>query len=191
MRLLILGGTLFLGRHLVDAARARGHEVTLFNRGATAPELFPDLEQLRGDRDGRLDALRGRRWHAVIDPSGYVPRVVRASAELLRDAVAHYTFISSISVYADNTRPGTTEDDPVAPMPSGAQEVLSGPTYGPMKALCERVVEEYFPGRALHVRAGLIYGPHDATDRTGYWPRRAARGGEALAPGEPERPEGR
>src|SRR5690242_21378726 len=99
MRLLILGGTIFLGRHLVEAAQARGHEVTLFNRGQHNPDLYPDVEKLRGDRDGGLEALRGRRWDAVVDTSGYVPRVVRASAELLADAVEHYTFISSISVY--------------------------------------------------------------------------------------------
>lgn len=95
MNLLILGGSVFLGRHLVDAALARGHEVTLFNRGQHNPELFPALEKLRGDRDGDLSALAGRRWDAVIDPSGYVPRLVRASAELLAEAVEHYTFVSS------------------------------------------------------------------------------------------------
>src|SRR5262245_20184685 len=109
MRLLILGGTLYLGRHTVEAARARGHEVTLFNRGRTNPDLFPEVERLHGDRDGDLGVLRGRSWDAVIDPSGYLPGTVRASNEVLRDAVGHYTFISSINVYADRTKPGLTE----------------------------------------------------------------------------------
>src|ERR1051325_4740007 len=100
MEILVLGGTLFLGRHIVEAALERGHEVTLFNRGRRNPELFPDLEKLQGDRDGGLDALRGRSWDAAIDTCGYVPRIVKASADLLANAGGHYTFISSISVYA-------------------------------------------------------------------------------------------
>src|ERR671917_2862009 len=114
MKLLILGGTLFLGRHVVEAARARGHEVTLFNRGQLNPELFPEVEKLRGDRDGGLDVLRGRRWDAVVDPSGYSPRVVRDSARLLAESAEHYAFISSISVYKDTSVPGVDEDYHVA-----------------------------------------------------------------------------
>jgi 2'-hydroxyisoflavone reductase len=186
MRLLILGGTKFLGRAVVDAALDAGHEVTMFNRGETNPELFPDVEKLRGNRDGDLVALEGRQWDVAVDPSGYVPRVVRASAELLRDAVEHYTFVSSVSVYGTFREPGFDE--------SAATEELTDPDteevmehYGALKAACERVVHEIFPERALHVRAGLIVGPHDPTDRFTYWPVRVARGGEVLAPGRPER----
>src|SRR5207248_10739746 len=114
MKLLVIGGTIFLGRHLVEAALARGHEVTIFNRGQHSPELFPEIEKLHGDRIVNLDALRGRRWDAVIDTCGYVPKVVSASAELLADAVEHYTFISSVSAYADFPREGSDESAPVA-----------------------------------------------------------------------------
>lgn len=183
MKLLILGGTVFLGRHLVDAALARGHEVTLFNRGQHSPELFPDVEKLRGDRDGGLAALEGRTWDAVIDPSGYLPRVVRASAELLAGAVGHYTFISSISVYADMSAPGVTEDAPVGVLEDGRSELVAE-HYGPLKALCEQAVEAALPGRALIIRPGLIVGPHDPTNRFTYWPARVARGGDVLAPGD-------
>ena len=186
MKLLILGGTVFLGRHIVDVALRRGHAVTLFNRGRRNPDLFPEVEKLRGDRDGGLDALRGRRWDAVIDPSGYVPRLVRASAELLADAVGHYTFISSLSVYADNRRPGIAEDYPVGRLADASVEQITAETYGPLKALCEQAAEAALPGRVLTVRAGLIVGPHDPTDRFTYWPARLVRGGEVLAPGRPD-----
>jgi 2'-hydroxyisoflavone reductase len=189
MRLLILGGTAYLGRHAVEAARARGHEVTLFNRGRTHPDLFPDVERLRGDRDGDLAGLAGRSWDAALDTSGFLPRVVRDSCERLRDAVGHYTFVSTISVYAESTRPGITEADALAELPAGAsREELTGESYGPLKVLCEREVESAFGGRAAIVRAGLIFGPHDLTDRTAYWPLRVAAGGDVLAPGRPERP---
>ncbi len=188
MRLLILGGTVYLGRALVEAARARGHRVTLFNRGIANPDLFPDLERLRGDREGDLAALRGKRWDAVIDTSGYLPRTVRASAEALGEAVEHYTFVSSISVYADNTRRGIIETDPVARLAPGTPEVLSAETYGALKARCEEEAEAILPSRVLTVRAGLIFGPHDTSERSAYWPARVARGGEVLAPGRPERP---
>jgi 2'-hydroxyisoflavone reductase len=188
MRVLILGGTVYLGRHIVDAARTRGHAITLFNRGQSNPELFPDVERLRGDRTGDLGALRGRSWDVVIDTCGYLPSVVRASAEVLRDAVGHYTFISSISVYADNTKPGLAETDPVARLEPNAPEELQPETYGALKALCEEALESLLPGRVHVVRAGLIFGPHDTTDRSGYWPRRLARGGDVLAPGSREQP---
>src|SRR5262249_27531962 len=122
MRVLVLGGTVFLGRHLVETALARGDDVTIFNRGKHGPELYPEAERLRGDRDGGLDALRGREWDAVVDTSGYFPRVVRQSAELLADAVGHYTFISSGSVYADHSRPGTNESSPTIALPADAPE---------------------------------------------------------------------
>lgn len=196
MNLLILGGTVFVGRHLVEAARAAGHTVTLFNRGQHNPDLFPDVEKLRGDRTTAegLEVLRGRTFDAVIDTCGYVPRVVRASAELLAGAVGHYTFVSSISVYADFKTPGTNESAPVARMNDPSVEQVTGETYGPLKALCEEAAESALPGRVLCVRAGLIVGPHDSTDRFTYWPARVdratsgVRGGGVLAPGNPDAP---
>jgi 2'-hydroxyisoflavone reductase len=185
MNLLILGGTRFLGRYLVEAALGGDHRVTLFNRGLSAPDLFPEVETIKGDRDGDLSALRGRRWDAVIDTCGYVPRVVRASAGLLADAVDHYTFVSSISVYPDNLGPGADEGAPVEELEDPTVEEITGETYGGLKALCERAAEEEMPGRILNVRPGLISGPHDPTDRFTYWPRRVAAGGEVLAPDRP------
>ena len=193
MRLLILGGTMFLGRHLTEAALARGHTVTLFNRGRHNPDLFPEVEKLQGDRteENGLDALKGGRWDAVIDTCGYVPRHVRRSAELLADATDHYTFISSISVYKDFEKLGIDEDADLADLSDPAAEEVTGDTYGPLKALCERAVEEALPGRALNLRPGLIVGPHDPTDRFTYWPVRVARasregGGDVLVPNAPE-----
>ena len=185
MNLLILGGTIFLGRYLVEAALARGHQVTLFNRGQHSPELYPGVEKLRGDRDGGLAALRGRRWDAVVDTSGYLPRVVRASAELLADAVGHYTFISSISVYPHFRVMGQDESAPVGTLDDPTVEEVTGESYGPLKALCEQAAEQALPGRTLIVRPGLIVGPHDYSDRFTYWVRRVAQGGELLAPSHP------
>ena len=186
MKLLVLGGTKFLGRHLVASALARGDEVTLFNRGQTNPDIFPEAERLRGRRDGGLEALRGRRWDAVVDTSGYVPRVVGASAELLADAVEFYVFTSSMSVYADAREPND-EGSPLAALADESVEEVTGETYGALKALCERAVEELMPGRVLVARAGLIVGPFDPTGRFTYWTARVARGGEVLAPAPRER----
>ncbi len=186
MKLLVLGGTKFLGRAVVEAALASGHEVTLFNRGRTNPGLFPHVEALVGDRDGDLSALSGRSWDAVVDPSGYVPRLVRASAELLRDAVAHYVFVSSISVYAFPLEAWFDESAPRAALGEPTEEV-TGESYGALKAACEDVVRDVFAGASTNVRAGLIVGPHDPTGRFTYWPVRVARGGEVLAPGDPAR----
>jgi len=186
LELLILGGSVFLGRHLVEAAQARGHTITLFNRGQHNPELFPDVEKLRGDRDSDLSALRGRRWDAAIDTCGYVPRVVAASAEQLAGAVEHYTFISSISVYADFSTIGIDEGAPVGTLADTTVEQVDSKTYGPLKALCEQAAERAMPGRVLNVRPGLIVGPTDPTDRFTYWPQRVVQGGEVLAPGQPE-----
>jgi 2'-hydroxyisoflavone reductase len=187
MKLLILGGTMFLGRHLAEQALAAGHELTLFTRGRRNPELFPQAEKLLGDRDGKLEALDGRRWDAVIDTCGYVPRIVRQSARLLAPAVSHYTFISSISVYADFKTPGAGESYPLAMLADPAVETVDGETYGGLKVLCEAAVRDELPGRALIIRPGLIVGPFDPTDRFTWWPARVARGGEVLAPGSPER----
>jgi len=183
MKLLLLGGTAYLGPELVEAARARGHEVTLFNRGKTRPGLFPELEKLHGDRDGQLDALRGRRWDVVLDTSGYVPRIVRRSAELLAPWVERYVFVSSISVYAEEARAPISEGSPLAVAPDPASEDVRA-HYGALKALCEQAAEAAMPGRVLAIRPGLIVGPGDPTDRFTYWPVRFARGGEVLAPGD-------
>jgi 2'-hydroxyisoflavone reductase len=189
MKLLILGGTVFVGRHLVEAAQARGHEVTLFNRGRQNADLFPGVEKLRGDRDGDgLDALAGRSWDAVLDTCGYVPRVVRQSAELLAGSVSHYVFISSISVYADTRAPGVDEGSPVETVEDTTTEEIAGDTYGPLKALCEQAVQAAFPDGALILRPGFIIGPHDPTDRFTYWPHRVAQGEDVLAPGRPDQP---
>ena len=185
MKILILGGTVFLGRATVEAALARGHELTLFNRGKQNADLFPGVEKLRGDRDGGLSALKGRRWDAVIDPSGYFPRMVRASAELLAGAVDQYTFISTISVFADFKTKGMEESAPVATIEDENVEQITGETYGALKALCEQAAERALPGRTLTIRPGLIVGPHDPTDRFTYWPVRVVRGGEVLAPHRP------
>jgi 2'-hydroxyisoflavone reductase len=188
VRLLVLGGTAFLGRAVVEAALARGDQVTLFTRGETNPDLFPEAEHLRGDRERDLSALEGHAWDAVIDTSGYVPRVVRASAELLAPAVGHYVFVSSVSVYAPGMPPGFDESWPLAELDDPEVEEVRGDTYGGLKVLCERAVEEAFEGRCTQVRAAVIVGPHDPTGRFTYWAHRLARGGEVLLPGPPERP---
>jgi 2'-hydroxyisoflavone reductase len=180
VRLLVLGGTLFFGRHVVEAALARGHEVVLLNRGRRNPHLFPQIERLRGDRDRDLSALRGRVFDAVIDSSGYRPEQVRAVTEVLGGAITHYTFISSISVY--RRFPPHCSFDEDAPLTGGDQG------YGALKARCEEALEETLPGRVACARSGLMVGPHDPTDRFTYWPRRVARGGNVLAPGRPGRP---
>jgi 2'-hydroxyisoflavone reductase len=187
MDLLILGGTGFLGRHLVEAALADGHRITLFNRGLSSPDLFPEVETIKGDREADISALRGRGWDAVIDTCGYVPRVVGASAALLAGAADHYTFVSSISVYPDDIEPGADEGAPVEELADPTVEDVDGETYGGLKALCERAADEEMPGRVLNVRPGLICGPYDPTDRFTYWPRRISAGGEVLAPDRPER----
>lgn len=189
MKILVLGGTRFLGRHLVEALLARDHEVTLFNRGRSAPGLFPQVEQLRGDRDGGLDALAGRRWDAVIDTCGYVPRVVRASCQALRAATDRYLFVSSISVYADPGADGSpvVESAPLAVLDDPTSEEVMA-HYGALKAACEREVQAAFGEGALVVRPGLIVGPFDPTGRFTYWPLRLAEGGEVLAPGDPQAP---
>ncbi|MDH4031963.1 MAG: SDR family oxidoreductase [Chromatiales bacterium] len=184
LRILVLGGTGFLGPHTVRAALERGHSVTLFNRGKTRPELFPELEKLRGDRDGDLGALAGRSWDAVIDTSAYVPRIVRQSADLLRDSVERYLFVSTISVYASLARAGIDETAAVGTLPDPAVEQVDAETYGPLKALCEGVVSEVFSERGTIVRPGLLVGPGDPTDRFTYWPVRVAAGGKVLAPGD-------
>lgn len=186
MDILIIGGTVFLGRALVEAAHAAGHTVTLFNRGKTNPTLFTDVEQIHGDRATDLDRLAGRTWDAVIDTSGYIPRIVRLSARALGQAAPHYTFISTISVYRDLSQPGADENAALSELADPTVEKVDGETYGPLKVLCEQAVTEELPDRSLIIRPGLIVGPHDPTDRFSYWPHRVAQGGEVLAPGAPD-----
>jgi 2'-hydroxyisoflavone reductase len=189
MNILVLGGTRFLGRHLVSDALTRGYQVTLFNRGQSNPGLFPEVEKLRGDRAGDLGALKGRQWDAMIDTCGYVSREVRVTAALLAGSVEHYTFISSISVYAGFSHSGLDESAKLALLPHGTNEDAGDPaTYGARKALCEESVEQIMPNRVLHIRPGLIIGPFDPTNRFNYWVRRVARGGEVLAPEHPDKP---
>ena len=188
MRLLILGGTIFVGRHCAAEALSRGHQVTLFHRGRHGTDLFPSAERILGDRDGGLEALGHGTWDAVLDPSGYVPRVVDASARYLRDRCNLYVYISSISAYADLSRPGTAEDAALASLPDPTIEEVTDETYGGLKAACDEVVQERLGDRGLVIRPGLIVGPWDPTDRFTYWPVRFARGGEVLVPGDPERP---
>lgn len=187
MKLLVLGGTVFVGRHLVERALARGHEVTLFHRGRRGAELHPQAARIRGERDGDLSALASGRWDAVVDTCGYVPRVVRRSVQALAPRAGFYLFVSSISVYADFAEAGLREEAALGELPRDTEEV-DGETYGPLKALCEREVREGFEGRSAIVRPGLIVGPHDPTDRFSWWPWRVALGGEMLAPAPAERP---
>jgi 2'-hydroxyisoflavone reductase len=189
MRILIIGGTRFLGRHLVDSALARSHDVTLFNRGRSNPDLFPQLETIVGDREEDVEKLKNRIWDAVIDTSGYLPRIVRLSAQVLEPTVSRYVFISSVSVYENFRKVGIRETDPVGKIENETVEEITGETYGPLKALCEQAVQDIFGlDRTLIVRPGLIVGPHDPTDRFTYWPVRVARGGDVLAPEKPEAP---
>jgi 2'-hydroxyisoflavone reductase len=197
---LIIGGTKFLGRHLIDSLLAGGHEVALFNRGKHPAEGLPDIEVVHGDRNTDLSKLKGRKWSAVIDTCGYLPDTVRKSAEFFADAAETYVFISSMSCYADTSRPDFDETTLVSELtPEQKTETdkidrssdITAPTlgaaYGALKALCEQSAESAMPGRVLQVRSGLIVGPHDPTDRFSYWVMRTARSGEVLAPGTPGR----
>jgi 2'-hydroxyisoflavone reductase len=186
VRLLVLGGPRFLGRAIADAALARGHELTLFNRGRTNPELYPEAERLVGDRSSDLSALAGREWDAVVDTCGYLPDNVRASADALAGS-SLYCFVSSVSVYADFSAP-VDEDSPVAELGDLPRDEVTNESYGALKALCESAVRGVFGERALTIRPGLITGPHDPTGRFTYWPHRVARGGEVLAPAPSDAP---
>src|SRR5437762_271160 len=196
LRILILGGTGFTGPYQVRYALSRGHKVTTFNRGKTHPgELPTEVEQLIGDRNGQLDALKNRKWDVVIDNPTTLPAWVRDAAQILKDNVERYVFISTISVYAD-TGQGVDETAPLAKYdgPDPYKETIEAvkasgyKTYGPLKALSEKEAEKWFPGKTLIIRPGLIVGPRDETDRFTYWPVRIDRGGEVLAPGKPNDP---
>ena len=184
LRILILGGTGFIGPHQVEYALSRGHTVTLFNRGMTNPHLFPDVEKLVGDRNDNLEALKGREWDVVIDNPARDPAWVRLSADVLKDSVQQYLFISTLSVFADDGVVGQDENGVLAVYDEEAGEAVTGSSYGGMKVLCEQAAEAAFPGRATVVRPGLITGPGDPTMRFPYWPVRVSRGGEVLVPGE-------
>jgi nucleoside-diphosphate-sugar epimerase len=186
-RVLILGGTRFVGRHLAAAALDRGWQVTLFNRGHSDPDAFPEAEHRVGDRDGGLQALAEGEWDAVIDTSGYVPRLVRASAELLAPRVGLYLFISSVSAYAAAPRAGMTEDAPLAELSDERTEDVTA-HYGGLKGLCEEAVGQTMGGRAVVVRPGIIVGPHDPTNRFAWWVTRVASGGRVVAPEPRDQP---
>jgi 2'-hydroxyisoflavone reductase len=196
LRILILGGTGFTGPYQVRYALSRGHKVTTFNRGKTHPgELPNDVEQLIGDRNGKLDALKDRQWDVVIDNPTTLPAWVRDAAQILKGNVERYVFTSTISVYAD-TGQGVDETAPLAKYdgPDSYKETIEAvkasgyKTYGPLKALSEKEAEKWFPGKTLIIRPGLIVGPRDETDRFTYWPVRIDRGGEVVAPGNPSDP---
>jgi 2'-hydroxyisoflavone reductase len=183
MRILVLGGTSFVGRAIVEDALAAGHTVTLFSRGLTGTDLFPEVERRIGDRStGDYASLTGGEWEAVVDVSGYVPRHVQQAVEALGARAGRYLFISSGSVY-DKSQPdsGVTEDSPRKP-PEHDTEEVTGPTYGPLKVACEDTLLSLLGDRATIVRPGIVAGPHDSTDRFTYWVRRAAQGGRVAVP---------
>ncbi|WP_335869001.1 NAD-dependent epimerase/dehydratase family protein [Bacillus sp. 2205SS5-2] len=188
MNFLMIGGTNFLGRHIVQTALNRGHTVTLFNRGKSNASVFPDLEKIHGDRDGEIEKVAGRKWDAVIDTCGYFPRVVKQSVEQLLNQVDHYTFISSISVYERFSKIGMDENEAVGKLDHPTVEEITGATYGPLKVYCEQEVLKKFDQKALIIRPGLIVGPFDPTDRFTYWVDRIAKGGDVLIPNEVDAP---
>ncbi len=188
MKLLVIGGTQFIGRHFVEDAVARGHEVTLFNRGSRpAPEGV--AETIIGDRDTDLLKLADRGWDAMIDTSAYVPRQVREAARILEKNVDHYLFISTISVYRDTTEPYVDEDSELIRLEDATVEEVNGSTYGGLKVLCEEELAKVYPeDRRLVIRPCIVVGPEDPTDRFTYWVARMHRGGEILAPRGPALP---
>lgn len=189
MKILIIGGSHFLGRHLAEAALAQGHQLTLFNRGKTHSHLFPAVEEIHGDRYHDLPLLVGKTWDAVIDTCGYHPAAVGCSALMLKHVADRYVFISSISVYKDFSIPRLNETSPTCDWPEETDPKDNTPsTYGARKILCELAVEASFRGRALHIRPGVLAGPYDSSGRVPYWLYRLARGGEVLAPGNPDHP---
>jgi 2'-hydroxyisoflavone reductase len=188
VRLLVIGGTQFVGRAFVEQAVRRGHELTLFHRGATEPDDFPDVEHLHGDRDGGIEILRGKTWDAALDTCAYFPRAVREIAAVLTGAISHYTLVSSLSVHPDDLPAFSTEEAPTRRPPATDNEEITGETYGALKVACEQEALRAFPGGCSIIRPGYVVGPHDPTDRFTYYVRRAARAGEMLAPGPPDAP---
>jgi 2'-hydroxyisoflavone reductase len=188
MKLLIIGGGKFVGRATVEAAVARGHSVTVFNRGKTTTDVLPGVEWIKGDRDGDLTGLDGRSWDAVIDVCAYYPRQVEVLLRALRDRIGHYTLVSTVAVYAHLGEPHQDESSPMLPPLDGAEEKFTSETYGPFKVMCERAALEFGPASTLLVRPGIIVGPYDPTGRFSYWVQRIAAGGEMLVPGSPDSP---
>jgi 2'-hydroxyisoflavone reductase len=188
MKLLVIGGGQFVGRAVVEAAIEDGHIVTVFNRGKTTTEVPPGVEWIRGDRDKELSLLLGRKWDSVIDTCAYFPRQVETLLRILKGNIGHYLLVSSVSVYADMSEPGLTEDKPLLPGIGGAAETVTAETYGPFKVMCEQAALENGPAATLIVRPGIIIGPYDPTGRFSYWVQRISEGGEVLAPGNPEAP---
>ncbi len=185
LNILVLGGTGFLGPHTVRAALAQGHNVTLFNRGRTNPNLFKELETIKGDRNtDDIKKLAGKKFDAVIDTSAYYPRSVNMAMEVLKDNIDQYLFVSTISVYANWGKKGMDESTAVGTIDDPKTEEVTGTSYGPLKALCEQAAEKHMPGKVSVIRPGLIVGPGDKTDRFTYWPARVAKGGDVLAPGD-------
>lgn len=200
MKILIIGGTKFLGRHLIKVAQAKNHKVTLFNRGKFSDEKFANVEQIHGDRNLDLDKLANQTWDAVIDTCGYLPQSVKASAQFLQDSVGQYVFISSISAYADFSQPNFAENTPLAKLTAEQEKRFAeidlkgdltayvlGEMYGALKVLCEEEAEHAMPEKTLIIRPGLIVGEHDWTDRFSYWVMRVASGDEVFAPANPHR----
>ncbi len=188
MEILFLGGTQFVGLHMVEAALAKGHSVSLFNRGKTNAGLFPQAEKIIGDRDGGLEPLKGRSWDVVVDVNGYVPRLVRDSAQFLKGAVGQYIFVSTGSVYDfPKLEAYSDESAPLQVLEDTTTEEWNSAAYGGLKVLCENVVQEINPENHLILRLGVVAGPYDPTDRVTYWVTRVARGGEMLVPGAPDR----
>lgn len=186
LKVLILGGTTFLGPHLTQELLKHGHKVTHFNRGTVHEFSFPEVETLHGVRCNDMKALEGRKWDAVIDTCGYLPKVVEASSKLLAKATRHYTFISTISVYSDFSQSHINEDSPLVTFNNDYKnDEITEETYGPYKVGCERVIKTYFPDNSLIIRPGIIVGPYDPTNRFTYWVRKISEGGDVLVPNVP------
>ena len=188
MNVLTVGGTRFFGRAFTEEAARRGHEDRVVHRGEAAPDGMTGIEHVHGDRHEDLERLRGRTWDATLDTCAFVPRDVRALADLLGDGLGHYTFVSSLSVHPDDLPIGATEETPTHGPPFPRSEEVTDQTYGPLKVATELEAARAFSGGALVIRPGYIVGPHDPTDRFTFWVRRAAAGGEMLAPGPPDAP---
>ena len=188
LRVLILGGTGFIGPHFVETLKGAGHTLTLLNRGRRNPKLFPDVETLVGDRNGQMDAIKNRDWDVVIDNSGYTLKQVKLSTDILKGHVQHYIFVSSISAYADLTPPGIDEDYTLATLSDPNIEEITDTSYGGLKVICEKTVQQAFGKNSAIIRPTYIVGPGDPTDRFTYWPVRVAKGGEMIAPGSASDP---
>ena len=188
MRILMIGGTRFVGKHIVTAALAAGHEVSVFHRGRTGPDLFPEIEHLTGDRDADMSAIATGTWDATIDTCGYFPRQVHTLADALGERGGQYTYISSMSVYAPPPGPGLTEDSALVELADPTVEQVTDETYGGLKVLCEHAARERHGADAFIVRPTYVIGPDDYSWRFPTWVTRIARGGVVLAPGPADYP---